>query len=198
MDPIISITLIRHGKTPGNLRGSFVGSIDQPVAPEGVEELRRLAAQDRYPAVQLVLSSPMRRCIETACILYPDTATHTVADLRERCFGEFEDKTHAEIIAIPGFADWGRTESSMRFPGGEEFEPFMERIGASFWLTAERAVREGARELAIVTHGGVIMGILSAYAQPAREYFEWACGNGGGYTLECDIQARSVLVQSKL
>lgn len=201
MHDSVTIHLIRHGKTPGNLRGSFVGSIDQPVAPEGAAELEALVQQGRYPPVQAVLSSPMRRCRETAQIIYADHdrfragpgPSSVIEDLRERCFGEFEDKTHAEIIAIPGFEQWGWSEQSMQFPGGEEYEPFLQRVGAAFWQAAG-----GVSEAAIVTHGGVIMGILAQYAQPRKGYFDWACHNGGGYTLHCDTWERQIAVLKSL
>ena len=38
------IYLIRHGETEGSLNGLFVGSLDLPLLPRGVEQVERLAA----------------------------------------------------------------------------------------------------------------------------------------------------------
>lgn len=195
----LTVWLIRHGKTEGNLRGSFVGRIDQPVAPEGREELTGLVKKGIYPAAQAVFSSPMLRCRQTAALLYPGREAVVIEGLRERCFGEFEGLTHGEIIARPGFEGWGMNEGSMTFPGGEELEAFYERCSAAFWETAARCADEAISDAAFVTHGGVIMALMAGYASPARQsYFDWACGNGCGYRLECDAADHRLLLLGEL
>ena len=35
----------------------------------------------------------------------------------------------------------------------------------------------------LVTHGGVIMGILSAYGLPRANFYDWMCESGCGYSM---------------
>ena len=53
------ILLIRHGKTQGNLERRYIGRTDEPLCEAG-----RAALEGRsYPACDILLSSPMVRCL---------------------------------------------------------------------------------------------------------------------------------------
>ena len=64
------IFLIRHGATPGNLEGRYIGRTDEALSAAGREDILR----HQYPPVDLVFTSPMRRCRETAALIYPEWA----------------------------------------------------------------------------------------------------------------------------
>ena len=75
--------LIRHGKTRGNLEGRYIGCrSDENLCTEGIEELK----QGTYPAAGKVYTSPMRRCLETAELLFRngETESVTVVDMLEK------------------------------------------------------------------------------------------------------------------
>lgn len=194
----LTVSFLRHGVTPGNLRGAFVGSVDQPLAPEGRAAVETIAATGGYPPVGAVFSSPMQRCLQTAGILYPGLAIQPVEGLRERCFGEFEGKTHAEIIALPGYGEWGMAEQSMQFPGGEEKTHFFDRCCAAFWQAVAAGKAQGKSSIAVVAHGGVIMAVMEQYAQPKRAYFDWHCSNACGYLVEADAETKTLTLLQAL
>lgn len=86
--------LIRHGKTAGNLAGRYIGCrTDEPLCSEGIAQLR----EGRYPAVERVFASPLRRCRETARLLYPAMEMEIVEDFRECDFGAFEGLSYADL-----------------------------------------------------------------------------------------------------
>ena len=62
------IDLIRHGMTRGNEERRYIGITDEPLSERG----RKLAEQCMYERPEIVFSSPLKRCVETAEILYPD------------------------------------------------------------------------------------------------------------------------------
>ena len=65
---MVKILLIRHSMTAGNKLGRYIGArTDEPLCEEGI----RLLENFSYPPVQRVFVSPMRRCRETAEILFP-------------------------------------------------------------------------------------------------------------------------------
>ena len=76
------IYFIRHGATAGNLEKRYIGRTDERLCTEGIErlkELRELVPDikgNSIPAVcqgaEAVFTSPMKRCIATADILFPD------------------------------------------------------------------------------------------------------------------------------
>ena len=80
--------LIRHGKTQGNLEHRYIGNrTDEPLCEQGIAELKT----KHYPMVQRVFVSPMKRCLETAALLYPGVPVDVVDDFRECDFGDFEN-----------------------------------------------------------------------------------------------------------
>ena len=107
--------LIRHGKTRGNLEGRYIGCrSDENLCAEGIEELK----QGTYPAAGKVYTSPMRRCLETAELLYPGIPAEEVPDFSECDFGEFEGKNYAELNGRKDYQAWIDSGGELPFPGG--------------------------------------------------------------------------------
>ena len=87
---MIELYLIRHGKTYGNTLGRYIGITDESLCPEGREALQSYT----YPQAEAVYASPMKRCLETAKILWPELPVQSFHKLRECDFGEFENKNY--------------------------------------------------------------------------------------------------------
>ncbi|MCC8080477.1 MAG: histidine phosphatase family protein [Lachnospiraceae bacterium] len=68
----VEILLLRHGKTRGNLERRYVGRTDEPLLPSAAAELARSEYRNFCP--ELVYTSPMLRCRQTAEILFPECA----------------------------------------------------------------------------------------------------------------------------
>lgn len=175
------IHLIRHGMTEGNQKGLYIGRTDLPVTTDGINTLRQLRTAYVYPAAALFYSSPMLRCRQTLEVVYPDAAYTIVPGLVECDFGEFEGKTAAELENDPDFAAFLAGTGSPR--GGEDTPSFLQRSVVAFHQTVKDVLTKGETDAVICTHGGVIMAIMEAVCLERREFYEWSCGNGEGYTL---------------
>ena len=68
---IRKLILIRHGMTAGNREKRYIGMTDEKLCPIGREALNQEKKRGLYPAADLLFSSPLVRCLETAAILYP-------------------------------------------------------------------------------------------------------------------------------
>ena len=160
--------LIRHGVTAGNLQGLYIGSgTDIPLCDEGRAQLAELKERFEYPQVDTVFSSPMLRAVETANILFPNAAhTFTVHDLREAGFGKFENKPVKELVHDEDFKKWITPGSGFVPEGAEPTEQFHARCAESLLKLFEYMIRMDVTEAACVTHGGVIMSMLSQRALP--------------------------------
>lgn len=182
--------LIRHGITQGNLDGLYVGSgTDLPLCEAGRAQLQELCACFRYPVVDTVFSSPMLRAVETANILFP-TAKHQfcVDDLREAGFGIYEGKPLKELATLPDFANWMNPASGFTPEGAEPTMEFHKRCADTLMKLFEYMIKQDVSEAACVTHGGVIMSMLSQRALPTRKPEQWMADAGCGYTLQTDVQ----------
>ena len=154
---MIKLWLIRHGKTEGNKLSRYIGTTDEPLCQEGTEFLHKMD----YPKVQAVYVSPLKRCVQTAEILFPGEPVHIIEELAECDFGEFENKNYKELEGNPHYQEWIDSNGTLPFPGGESREGF-------------------------VIHGGTIMNIMEEYADIQKPFYEWHVRNGGGYEVELD------------
>lgn len=187
------LILIRHGKTAGNLLGRYIGSrTDELLCDEGREGL----AGKQLPEVERLYVSPMKRCVETAEILWPGfdrKKMQKVTDLRECDFGDFENKNYKELSGNGDYQAWIDSNGTLPFPNGESMDAFKSRCLEAFARIVEDVsgaeqewIASGKTEIfraGIVVHGGTIMAILEQYGYPKAAYFDYQVKNGCGYRL---------------
>ena len=97
----MELIFIRHGRTPGNKEMRYIGRTDESILPESAAELRERALRGEYGHPGILFVSPMRRCIETAGIIYPEMEMHIIRDFRECDFGSFEGRNYSELDGDP-------------------------------------------------------------------------------------------------
>jgi len=175
----MTVSLIRHGQTQGNLERRYIGSTDQPLCAKGREAL----AGKHVPAVEKVYTSPLRRCRETAALLYPDIPQEVVEDLRECDFGAFEGHTYEELKDDPAYRAWLDTAGRSAPPDGEGKADMARRTLAAFRAIAARHGPED--KIALVVHGGTLMALLEAL-EDSHQFYRWQAPNGGGYRCQWD------------
>ena len=166
-----------------HLRGKYIGTTDAPLSDRGRMDLRKLDYEYKYPGTQVVFTSPLKRCTETAKILYPEQKPLVIDNLSECNFGEWEGKTADELKNDPDFKKWLAGDSSVKPPRGESNADFTRRVCKMFESIVEGLMKTGTTESVIVTHGGVIMTLLAVYGLPQAKPFEWTMDNGFGYSL---------------
>lgn len=179
---MIKLWLIRHGMTEGNRHQRYIGVTDEPLCEEG----RILLSNVTYPRVQALFVSPLRRCRETARILFGDQEQRVIELLAECDFGEFENKNYKELADNPHYQEWVDSNGTLPFPGGESKEECAARNLKGFEEVLEVLGNEGITEAALVVHGGTIMNIMEMYALPEKAFYEWHVGNGCGYEVELE------------
>lgn len=97
---------VRHGKTKGNADGIYVGRIDSPLLPEGIEGGRSIGRQliELGEHIDAIYTSNLSRQLDTAKIIaaeigYPEDKIIISDLLLERAGGTFEGKSQAEFFA---------------------------------------------------------------------------------------------------
>lgn len=179
----LKIHLIRHGATDANYKGQYIGSkTDLPLSPEGFNELRLLKDDIEYPEIDVLYSSPLLRCRQTAALLYPDMDIIPVPNLTEYDFGDFEGKTARELETNPAFIDWASGKTSAT-PNGEDNSDFIKRLCVGLNQIVLDMIEKGHTHASVIMHGGAIMMLLAACAVPRRRPVEWTSDCGKGYSL---------------
>ena len=174
--------MIRHGKTEGNKEKRYIGRTDQPLSEEGIAGIKENLG--RYPSVEKVYASPMKRTRQTAELIYPGQAPELVDGLREMDMGVFEGKNHAELKNRPSYILWVATRGKISIPGGESMKDFGKRTMDAFTQVLGDMQAEGIKRSAVVAHGGTIMSIVSQLADD--DYYKYMVNNGAGFRLTLD------------
>lgn len=177
------IHFIRHGSIDETLSGKYIGTTDAPLSDKGKMALRKLDHTYQYPGAQALFTSPLKRCTQTAKLLYPDLKPLVIANLSECNFGEWEGKTAEELKDDEDFQKWLAGDNSVKPPRGESNADFVRRICRVFESIVEGLMKTGVTESVMITHGGVIMTLLAVYGLPQAKPFEWTMDNGFGYSV---------------
>ena len=187
----MELILIRHGATAGNLERRYIGQgDDQPLAPEGIRQIQDALSRGRYPRADAVYSSPLKRCLETARLIYPMMVPIRLPSLAELDFGCFEGKNYEQLKEDPAYRRWIDSAGMTAPPGGESGEEFFARLEGGLRQIAADTRRLSVRRPAVVLHGGCIMTLFSRLAEQDREkgedFYRYQLPCGGGYQAEMD------------
>jgi alpha-ribazole phosphatase len=171
----MKIQMIRHGKTKGNQEHRYVGRTDESLLDESAVQLK----QKTMPSADRLYVSPLKRCLETASLLYSDMEAHIISDFRECEFGQFEYKNYEELNGNPDYQKFIDSMGMCGFPDGEDRKTFQKRCVKALEEVLFHSKEE--ETIALVVHGGTIMAILDAYSDPHQDYYTWQVKNAEGF-----------------
>jgi broad specificity phosphatase PhoE len=101
------LLVARHGETEWSVTGRHTGRTDLPLTEAGRRRARSLGGTLRNRSFELVLTSPLRRAIETCELAGLAQQAQVRDDLREWDYGDYEAITTAEIRERrPGWSLW--------------------------------------------------------------------------------------------
>jgi len=122
--PPTTTVLLRHGDTPLSREKRFSGVGDARLNKTGAAQARAVARRLRTRGIGAVVSSPLRRALQTAEVAAAalDLPMLVDKDLRETDFGAWEGLTFAEALARwPDLVAAWLADPSVAPPGGESF-----------------------------------------------------------------------------
>lgn len=181
--------------TLGNKQKRYVGRLDESLCEEGKQML--IHKKGLFPKVDQIYISPMKRCIQTANILYPKIKRHRINELSECNFGIFEGKNYQELAFCSEYQQWIASDGLLPFPGGESIVQFSTRCHKAYQkilqLEEEHLEQTRERMIAVIAHGGTIMAVFSKFAYPMKGYYEWQIANASGILTE--VRKTSLMVK---
>jgi broad specificity phosphatase PhoE len=111
----LRLYLIRHGETGWSRSGRHTGRTDSPLTPSGEDEARELGKHLCDISFAQVLTSPLRRAVQTCSLAGLDKSPEIEPDLAEWDYGDYEGQRSVDILeARP---DWNVYRDGC--PGGE-------------------------------------------------------------------------------
>lgn len=201
----MKLVLVRHGKTLSNKEHRYLGKTDEGLSEEGIIDLQNGKAMGIYPDVDFLFSSPMKRCLETASIIYPQKDPMIILDWREMDFGEFEGKNYLELYGDKRYREWIDSNGTLPFPGGESREEFFMRCKKGLYEMYEQIISEknygentahisDKMTIGLIVHGGTIMSLLSNFY--GGDYYDYQISNGKGYVCNLEYKDEEISFNS--
>ena len=187
------LAFIRHGVTQANKERRYLGKTDESLSEEGIEILKSYKMQKLYPDVDYLFTSPMKRCTETAKIIYPTLCPIVIPEWEEISFGRFEYRNYEELKDDAEYQEWLSSGGTLDFPDGESRNDFILRCKSGFIRMCNELSQSVGRDtknsvsVGMIVHGGTIMSLLSLY--DGNDYFDYQVSNGRGYI--CGLSCRS-------
>ena len=179
------LTLVRHGESEANVRHMLSGWLDVNLTDKGRRELEILRNTVKYPASEIYFSSPLKRCIETSHILFPDIEPIVRDDFREINFRSME-----------GWILSSKEEIYTYFESWVEDVPYIDEVtisdvmarGSEAILRTVRECRDkGLHSATIVMHSGIMRSsVVALFNLDKSAFLEMSVPNGLGYILEFD------------
>jgi alpha-ribazole phosphatase len=187
MDDGVVVALFRHGLTEYNKQKAYMGWTDASICEEARTDLTN---RSFHPSpYDMVVTSDLKRCLQTANLLFPEHETIPFQEFREMNFGPWEGKTYDDLAGDPQYEKWIGDYMDIRVPGVENFSDFSKRIEAGWKKISNIILSKNIGKMAIVTHGGVIRYLLSIYGSFEKEFWEWKVPHGNGFELDWSSQA---------
>ncbi|HEX6461653.1 MAG TPA: histidine phosphatase family protein [Candidatus Saccharimonadales bacterium] len=176
---------MRHGQSQANANRIVAGHQDSPLSLFGREQAARAGmALQRTLAIDLVVSSPMKRARQTAEIIatylhYPQKKILILDNLEERHLGELEGKSYDETPYGNG-----NVEGAESVAGIEPIAEFYKRVKAALAIIEHRP----EKTIVVVCHNGVgrMLQVIAKGDQPIDIYKHPRLQNGAVYPLGND------------
>lgn len=165
----MEVYLMRHGETEANVAEVLVGREDSPFTDAGWRQPVDVARQLDSRPLACIYSSPMARTLRTAKLVVETLGRpielKTDMALAEIDAGDFTGLTFADVRSQ---LSHGAVLGQFRYPGGESWVE-VQRRAVAFALDLEQ--RHAEESVLLVTHAGVIAGLVAAYLRERIEAY---------------------------
>lgn len=168
----MKLYVTRHGETDWNVQDKVCGATDVELTEKGREQARRLAGSLHSRDIGLIVSSPMKRALETSRIIASGRDIPIKTDIRliEQNYGVYEGVNRRD----EGFLA-NKRNFAYRYPGGESM---MDVAFRTYGLIKELKETLPERPVLLVCHGGVCRVINTYFRDMTNdEFFRYSLGN---------------------
>ncbi len=159
----MKLIIIRHGETLGNVNNYPEGQSDGELSPLGIQQAKKLAKRLQKTPIDIAYCSDLGRAVDTAKIIleyHPDLHLHLDQRIRERYFGELENKVY------PGTFGWVDLPECV-----EKNESVSLRVEDFF---DDIFHKHSNKTVLVVCHGGTKSGFLNViHNKPYHDFEVW-------------------------
>ena len=158
----MNLFLLRHGESVWNKEHRVQGRKDPGLSENGKRQARAAAGRLKRESIEVVYSSDLKRCAQTARIIALRTGARIrfKPEIEEMILGVWQGKTIDEIKRLypKSYAAWLKVPSKAGIPGWEGVPKFTRRVNRAFKSILEESP---STNICVVTHWGVIAAYLA-------------------------------------
>ena len=188
--------IVRHGETEWNRVKRMQGQTDIPLAEEGIRLAKLSGAHMRQLPIDLIISSPLGRAVETAKLMTAGRGIPIMTDARiqEISFGDWEGERILESdVVSPDFRTifYNDPMHCPVPPGGESFADVLRRTGELFdELTSNPALFD--KHILISSHGAAGRCFLANFYEDKEDIWRGTIPKNCAVTIAqyCDGKAK--------
>lgn len=158
----MDLYIVRHGETGYNKMDLLQGRIDIPLNQKGIEQAEQTRKELEQVTFDVVISSPLKRAIETAKIIAPDKEIQIDNRLIERNLGEYEGRPSR-------LCDFNFYDNLLANHTEKGMEPILDLIVRVRNLILELKEKYSNSTVLLVTHGGLINAISYCFKLNSNE-----------------------------
>lgn len=158
--------LVRHGETDFNRQGIVQGrGVDTPLNDLGIAQAQALAERFRDEPIDAVVSSPLRRALQTAECVAKQIGIAEIAtdpDLEEMSWGIFEGKSQSETQSV-AFEEMKRRWQAGEHDYGVERGESLRQVQTRGVAAIDRILEShGGQRVFVVAHGRFLRILLAS------------------------------------
>lgn len=190
-----TLYLARHGETILNSLKVYYGRTDCALSQKGLLQARKLKESLNEYNFDVIISSPLKRCIQTAKVITEKSEEEFVLDpnLVELDFGLWEGLHYLEIsITYPKlWKEWMDDWRTATPPNGESFEMMYNRVQKATELILRKYK---GKKILIVSHKGCLQ-IITSMLLSGNDHMFWNFTFEHGKYSELEIENGHCLVR---
>lgn len=163
----------RHGQTLWNVQNKVCGISDVELTEKGIEQAKHLADEVKNFNIDVVMSSPLKRAVETSKIIADanNIPLQIEETFVEQNYGIYEgvDRANDSFLA-------NKRNFAYRYPNGES----MMQVAYRVYGTIDRIKNECQnKNILIISHGGICRIIRTYFKNMTNdEFFNYTLENG--------------------
>lgn len=168
----MSLYYIRHAETDWNKKLIIQGQIEIPLNEDGIKEARKAHDELLKVHLDLIISSPIGRALETAEIINEGRSLPLLTDdrIKEEYYGKWEGAPRKGEAYLAQ-----RQKIATRYPDGESYLDVAARV-YSFLNEIKSKYKD--KDILVVAHGGISRVVNSYFFDMSNEeFFSYVSGN---------------------
>ena len=144
----MKLYVLRHGETNENITGIMQGNMETVLNEVGKSQAKSVRNKVKEAGIDLVISSPKKRTVETAEIAAPNIPIILDDRLLSRNHGEFEGMQRNQV----NLKDYWNIKLNKQFEKAESMGEIFNRVSS---LLNDISINYSDKTVLLVTHSGI-------------------------------------------